>query len=124
MRVERVSNCTSRVQFETLSTLTSSSKESNCASTSNGCSRCYEIDVDAYATNVKLIDELQCQIKALKGKAQQGKVDDDEAKAKYARSAYTNSRSPHIKDGIVYTHGGKHNARAVSYTHLTLPTKP
>ena len=42
---------------------------------------------------------------------QQGKNDVEESKAKYARGAYTNSRSPHIKDGISYPHGIKHNAR-------------
>ena len=99
------------MQFEALSTLTSSSKKSNCPSTSNDCAKCYNIDIDAYATNVKLIDELKCQIKALKSTTWQCKNDVEEAKAKYARGAFINSKSPHIKDDICYSHGGKHNAR-------------
>ena len=35
----------------------------------------------------------------------------DDAKAKYARGAYTNVRRSHVKDGIGYKQGVKHNAR-------------
>jgi hypothetical protein len=40
---------------------------------------------------------------------QQNAVEDE--KIKYARSAYLNARTPHIKNGIGYKMGDKHNSR-------------
>jgi hypothetical protein len=42
-------------------------------------------------------------------KRQQKSIEDE--KIKYARSAYLNARMSHIKNGIVYKMGDKHNSR-------------
>jgi hypothetical protein len=73
--------------------------------------RCKDIDVDACATNVKLIESLKVKISSLEGETQQKKKDLEEEKLKYARGAYLNSRRPNIKDGIGFQRFEKHNAR-------------
>jgi hypothetical protein len=42
-------------------------------------------------------------------KKQQNTIEDE--KIEYARSAYLNERRPHIKNGIGYKMGDKHNSR-------------
>jgi hypothetical protein len=81
------------------------------SSIAQSCLRCKDIDVDACATNVKLIESLKVKITSLESEAQQKKKDLEEEKLKYARGAYLNTRCPNIKDGIGFQHFENHNAR-------------
>jgi hypothetical protein len=101
------------LQFDTLLSNASTSQHDPSVNPSiaQSCLRCKDIDVDACATNVKLIESLKVKITSLEGEAQQKKKDLEEKKLKYARGAYLNSRRPNIKDGIGFQRFEKHNAR-------------
>jgi hypothetical protein len=101
------------LQFDTFLSNASTSQHDSSTSLSiaQSCIRCKDIDVDACATNVKLIESLKVKITSLESEAQQKKKDLEEEKLKYARGAYLNSRRPNIKDGIGFQRFEKHNAR-------------
>ena len=103
------------VQFDTLWSSTSSSTselKARTASTSKGCERCYNIvDTNACASYEKTIDALKGKVSSLEAQLQEKKKSSDEAKIEYARGAYMNTRRPHVKSGIGYKDGAKHNAR-------------
>jgi hypothetical protein len=101
------------LQFDTLLSNASTSQHdpSINLSIAQPCLSCKDIDVDACATNVKLIESLKVKITSLEGETQQKKKDLEEEKLKYARGAYLNSRCPNIKDGIGFQRLEKHNAR-------------
>ena len=104
------------VQFDTLWSSTSSSScanKSTKASTSVGCERCYKLNVDTNAcvSHKKTIDALESKVNSLMAQALEIKKKNDDEKVKYARSVHVNTRRPHVKSGIGYTGGAKHNAR-------------
>jgi hypothetical protein len=101
------------LQFDTLLSNASTSQHdpSINPAIAQSCLRCKDIDVDACATNVKLIESLKVKITSLESEAQQKKKNLEEEKFKYARGAYLNSRRPNIKDGIGFQRFEKHNAR-------------
>jgi hypothetical protein len=101
------------LQFDTLLSNASTSQHDPSINSpiAQPCLRCKDIDVDACATNVKLIESLKVKITSLEGEAQQKKKYLEEEKLKYARGAYLNSRRPNIKDGIGFQCLEKHNAR-------------
>jgi hypothetical protein len=166
------------VQFDALwaSTLKpSSTAKTTKVSTSNGCERCYNIDIDALCaqsqhSNVEQVtvescdeaigkenDNLKLEVKRLEQKVnmlkKQVKVQPSQdnrrnmvnklekertvpklapqhqkkpihhkkkemtnidEKIEYVRSVFLNARRPHIKNGIVYKNGDKHNSRVNS----------
>ena len=54
---------------------------------------------------------LKGKVSTLEAKEQEKKKSSEEKKIEYARSAYLNARRPHVKSGIEYKNGVKHNAR-------------
>jgi hypothetical protein len=102
-------------QFETLWSSTPSSSsgtETTKASTRNSCDICYHIvDIDTYGSYEKTIDSLKIKVNSLETKVQEKKKTSEDEKIEYANSAYMNERWPHVKSGIVYKEGDKHNAR-------------
>jgi hypothetical protein len=74
------------LQFDTLLSNASASQydPSINSSIAQPCLRCKDIDIDACATNVKLIESLKVKITSLEVEAQQKKKDLEEEKLKYA----------------------------------------
>ena len=95
------------LNFNTLwaSTLASpkATKDSN-VSTSNGCKRCYKINVNAYATNLVEIEKKDKEIHTLKNGCK--------CQEQSNKTIYKSSRHPSIKEGIGYNkYDGQANER-------------
>ena len=81
-----------KVQFEEIKCNTTSSQSSSCPSSSNEYARCHKIDIEACTRNITIIDDLKKQVQVLEEQAQKKVKAIDDAKAEYARGAYTNAR--------------------------------
>lgn len=101
------------VQFDALwSSSSSNSKDASLstkASTSNGCAKCFDIDIDAFATNEKKLKHEQEKCRRMNFMIMQGMVGLDdkerEAKYKYARDSWDMENKysrPMSKYGIGY----------------------
>jgi hypothetical protein len=82
-------------------------------STSQGCGKCYNLDLNVYFTNLSKIEAMKkeiarlnelvnkgCMNKSASGKENQPKI-----------PQFKNERKPHIKDGLGHTKGAKTNGR-------------
>jgi hypothetical protein len=86
-------------------------------STSQGCGKYYNLDLNLYSTNLANMETIKREISRLNAmlgkrcmegkKAASGK--DDQPK----KAQYKNGRHPHIKDGLEHTKGAKTNGRKV-----------
>ena len=83
-------------------------------STSNGCSKCHKIDIQACVTNLAKLEELvkdkDCEIKRLKMIVKNGYEGNVKPKPKVI---YKDGRYPTIKDGLGHYKGAKVNERKV-----------
>jgi hypothetical protein len=95
----------------------SNAKDISTPSTSQGCEKCYNHDLNLYSTNLANMEAMKIKIARLNAmlgkrcmegkKATSGK--DDQPK----KSQYKNGRHYHIKDGLGHTKGAKTNGRKV-----------
>jgi hypothetical protein len=95
----------------------SNAKDISTPSTSQGCGKCYNLDLNLYSTNLANMEAMKREIARLNAmlgkrcmeskKAASGK--DDQPK----KPQYKNGRHPHIKDGLGYTKGAKTNERKI-----------
>jgi hypothetical protein len=96
-------------QFSTLwdrtSYLTKASEISN-ASTSKGCDKCYNIDLEACATNLTNMKAMKKEIARLNNIIASGCMDEASKKPKFIQG-----RHPFIKYGLGHTKGGKTGKR-------------
>jgi hypothetical protein len=94
-----------------------SAKNSSNPSTSEGCGKCCNLDMNVYSTNLANMEAMRKEIVRLNGilgkrcmedvKTTSGKEDQPK------RPLYKDGRHPHIKDGLGHTKGGKTNGRKV-----------
>ena len=80
------------------------------ASTSQGCKRCYNVDINACATNLVEIEKKEKEIHRLNSIIKNG----CKCKEKQHSTLYKGSRHPSIKDGIGYNrYDGRANGRNI-----------
>ena len=84
---------------------TKASEISN-ASTSKGCDRCYNVDLEACATNLANMEAMKKEIARLNNIIASGCMDDASKKPKFIQG-----RHPFIKDGLGHKKGGKTGKR-------------
>lgn len=77
-------------------------RETSSASTSKGCDRCYNVDINACATNLANMKAIKKEIARLNNIIASGCMDDASKEPKYIQG-----RHPFIKDGLGHTKGGK-----------------
>jgi regulator of replication initiation timing len=98
-----------REQFSTLwdktSHLTKASEISN-VSTSKGCDKCYNVNLEACATNLANMEVMKKEIARLNNIIASGCMDEASKKPKFIQG-----RHPFIKDGLGHTKGGKTGKR-------------
>jgi hypothetical protein len=94
----------------------SKAKDTSTPSTSQDCGKCYNLDLNAYSTNLANREAMRKEIARLNkiiakgcmdGKIQNGGKKVEEPK----RPQYKNGRHPSIKYGLGHTKGGKTNGR-------------
>jgi len=108
------------LQYSTLWESTShppKASDTSIPSTSQGCGKCYNIDMNAYSTNLANMEAMKKELAKLNvlldkkasdsKKPASGKVDQPK------RPQYKDGRHPHIKDGLGHIKGGKTNGRKV-----------
>ena len=105
------------VNYSTLWDSTSSQSKATLdpnASTSEGCAKCYNVDINACLTNIsKLEDTIKAkdgQIKRLNMLVSQGYCNDEKPKGKHN---YTTWRHPKVTDGLGHIRGDKVNGRNI-----------
>jgi hypothetical protein len=105
------------VNYSTLWDSTSSHSKASLdpnASTSEGCAKCYNVDITACLTNIaRLEDSIKAkddQINRLNMLVSQRYCDDEKLKGK---NHYTTWRHPKVTDGIGHTRGEKLNGRHI-----------
>jgi len=76
------------------------------ASTSKGCDRCYNVDIEACATNLANMEAMKKEIARLNNIIASGCMDDASKKPKFIPG-----KNPFIKDGLGHKKGGKTGAR-------------
>ena len=76
------------------------------ASTSKGCDRCYNVDLEACATNLANMEAMKKKIARLNNIIASGCMDDASKKPKFIQG-----RHPFIKDGLGHKKGGKTGER-------------
>jgi len=84
---------------------TKASEISN-ASTSKGCDRCYNIDLEACATNLANMEAMKKEIARLNNIIASGCMDDASKKPKFIQG-----RHPFMKDGLDHKKGSKTDER-------------
>jgi hypothetical protein len=88
----------------------SNTKDTSNPSTSQGCKKCYNLDLNVYSTNLVNMEAMKKDIRerCMKDKrAASGKENQPK------RPQYKDGRPPHNKDGLGYTKGAKSNGRKV-----------
>jgi predicted nuclease with TOPRIM domain len=93
------------ILWDKTSHLTKASEISN-ASTSKGCDKCYNIDLEACATNLASMEAMKKEITRLNNIIASGCMDDASKKPKFIQG-----RHPFIKDGLGHKKGGKTGKR-------------
>ena len=95
----------------------SKAKEASTPSTSQGCEKCYNLDLNVYSTNLANMEAMRKKIarlndvigkRCMEGKKQVSGKEDQPKKPQYK-----NGRHPHIKDGLGDTKGAKTNGRKI-----------
>ena len=96
----------------------SKAKETSTPSTSQGCGKCYNLDLNAYSTNLANMETMRKEIarfneiigkECMDGKAQINDKKKDEPKG----PQYKKGRHPSIKHGLGHTKGAKRNERKI-----------
>ena len=96
----------------------SKAKETSTPSTSQGCGKCFNLDLNAYSTNLANMEAMRKEIARLNeiigkgcmdGKAQASGKKVDEPK----RPQYKNGRHPSVKHGLSHTKESKTNGRRI-----------
>jgi hypothetical protein len=97
--------------------LSSNTNDTSIPSTSQGCEKCYNLDLNVYSTNLANMEVMKKEIarlNAMLGKrSMEGKKSVGGKVKQPKRPQYKDGRNPHIKDGLGHTHGGKTNRRKV-----------
>jgi hypothetical protein len=85
-------------------------------STSQGCGKCYNLDLNVYSTNLANMEVMKKEIARLNAMLSKRCMKDKKAASdkenQPKRPQYKDGR-PHIKDGHGYTKGAKSNGRKV-----------
>jgi hypothetical protein len=81
------------------------SKSISCVENVVTCTRCKDINIDAYSEHLACISKLNEEVASLNAQLETSKSDFD--KLKFARDAYTIGRHPSIKDGLGYKREAK-----------------
>jgi hypothetical protein len=95
----------------------SNTKNTSTPSTSQGCGKCYNLDLNVYSTNLANMEAMRKEIIRLNDVIGKGcmnnkkQVSGKEDQPK--KPQFKNRRHPHIKDGLGHTKGGKTNGRKV-----------
>jgi hypothetical protein len=84
-------------------------------STSQGCGKCYNVDLKAYSTNLANMEAMKKEIARLnallKERCNSDKKIASGKETQPKRPQYKDGRLPHIKDGLGHIHGNKTNGR-------------
>src|SRR5688572_20769870 len=81
------------------------SKSISCVENVVTCTRCKDINIDAYSEHLACITKLNEEVASLNAQLETSKSDFD--KLKFARDAYTIGRHPSIKDGLGFKREAK-----------------
>jgi hypothetical protein len=97
--------------------LPSNTNDISISSTSQGCGKCYNLDLKVYSTNLANLEVMKKEIarlNAMLGKrGMEGKKPASGKGEKPTKPQYKDGRNSRIKDGLGHTHGGKTNGRKV-----------
>jgi hypothetical protein len=97
--------------------LPSNTNDISISSTSQGCGKCYNLDLKVYSTNLANLEVMKKEIarlNAMLGKrGMEGKKPASGKGEKPTKPQYKDGRNSCIKDGLGHTHGGKTNGRKV-----------
>ena len=93
-------------------------KETSTPSTSQGCGKCYNLDLNAYSTNLANMEAMRKAIARLNEIIGKGCMDDkaqtnDKKKDEPKGPQYRKGRHPSIKHGLGHTKGAKTNGRKI-----------
>jgi hypothetical protein len=95
----------------------SNTKDTSNPSTSQGCGKCYNLDLNVYSTNLANMEAMKREIARLNAMLSERCMKDRRAisgkENQPKRPQYKDGRPPHIKDGLGYTKGAKSNGRKV-----------
>ena len=95
----------------------STTKDTSTPSTSQGCGKCYNVDLNAYATNLanmKAMKKEMARFNTLVDKGCQNTKKTASGKENQPkRPQYIDGRNPRIKDGLGHVEGNKTNGRKV-----------
>jgi hypothetical protein len=86
----------------------SKAKDTSTPSTSQGCGKCYNADLNVYSTNLANIEAIRKEITRLNAMLNKSGKDDQSK-----RPQYKDGRLPHIKDELDHKKGNKTNGRKV-----------
>jgi hypothetical protein len=95
----------------------SKAKETSTPSTSQGCGKYYNLDLNFYSTNLANMEAMRKEIARLNGIIGKGCMDDkaqiNDKKDKPKEPQYKKGRHPSIKHGLGHTKGAKTNGRKI-----------
>ena len=96
----------------------SKAKETSTPSTSQGCRKCYNLDLNDYSTNLANMEAMRKEIARLNEIIGKGCMDgkgqvNDKKKDEPKGPQYKNRRHPSIKHGLVHTTKAKTNGRKI-----------
>jgi hypothetical protein len=95
----------------------SNTKDTSNPSTSQGCGKCYNLNLNVYSTNLANMKAMKREIARLNAMLSERCMKDKRAVSgkenQPKRPQYKDGRPPHIKDGLGYTKGAKSNGRKV-----------
>jgi hypothetical protein len=86
----------------------SKAKDTSTPSTSQGCGKYYNVDLNVYSTNLANMEAMRKEIIRLNAMLNKSGKDDQSKRPKYK-----DGRLPHIKDGLGHKKGNKTNGRKV-----------
>jgi hypothetical protein len=92
-------------------------KSNSCVEHVEICTRCKDINIDAYSEHLACISKLNEEVASLNAQLKTSKSDFE--KLKFARDAYTIGRHPSIKDGL----GFKREAKNLTSHKAPIPAK-
>jgi hypothetical protein len=92
-------------------------KSNSCVEHVEICTRCKDINIDAYSEHLACISKLNEEVASLNAQLKTSKSDFE--KLKFARDAYTIGRHPSIKDGL----GFKREAKNLTNHKAPIPAK-
>jgi hypothetical protein len=95
----------------------SNTKDTSNPFTSQGCEKCYNLDLNIYSTNLANMEAMKREIARLNAMLSERCMKDKRAVSgkenQPKRPQYKDGRPPHIKDVLGYTKGAKSNERKI-----------